>query len=169
MGLTISRILVPVDFSAYSERALDYAIALAARLDASLHLLHVVEDPMVTGALVPEGVMTDFAELRAELMADAEQRLLAYRGQAERAGVPVVTAARWGFTSATILEYAAGLNIDLVVMGTHGRTGMAHLLMGSVAERVVRQAACPVLTVRHGVGGEEQVEPLEHAVVGSRQ
>jgi len=169
MGLTISRILVPVDFSAHSESALEYAIALADRLDAMLHLLHVVEDPIATGALNPEGVMTDLTELRAELIADAEQRLLAYRGQAERAAVPVVTAARLGLTSPTILEYASTFNVDLIVMGTRGRTGVAHLFMGSVAERVLRHAPCPVLTVRDGAQREDRREPAVRVAVGSRQ
>lgn len=169
MFLTISRILVPVDFSAHAQHALRYAIALASRFDASLHLLHVVEDPVTTGALSPEGVMTDLTELRRELIAHADERLLVLRGQAERAQVPVVTSARLGLTATTILEYARALDIDLIVMGTHGRTGMAHLILGSVAERVVRQAPCPVLTVREGAHTEETSEALVHARVGSRR
>jgi len=169
MDLTISRILVPVDFSVHSEFALQYAIALAHRLNASLHLLHVVEDPVATGALAPEGVFTDLDELRAELIADAERRLLTYRGQAERAQVPVVTAARVGLTSPAILEHAKTLNVDLIVMGTHGRTGVAHLFVGSVAERVLRHAPCPVLTVREGARREEMDEEFAHAAVGVRQ
>jgi len=165
MDLTIARILVPVDFSAHSDFALQYAIALAKRLDASLHLLHVVEERLVTGVLIPEGAVTDLTGLRAELMADAEQRLLACREQAERARVPVVTAARVGVTSPAITEYTRAHNIDLIVMGTHGRTGMAHLVMGSVAERVVRQAPCPVLTVRGSARREESSEAAVHAGV----
>lgn len=169
MYLTISRILVPIDFSAHSEYALQYAIALAGRLDASLHLLHVVEDPLASGAWGPEGVLPDLTELRAELIADAEQRLLAYRGEAERAQVPVVTAARIGLTSHTIVDYAKTLNVDLIVMGTHGRTGVAHLFVGSVAERVLRHAPCPVLTVREGESGDAAHEEMVHAAVAARR
>ncbi|OFW05225.1 MAG: hypothetical protein A3I61_10745 [Acidobacteria bacterium RIFCSPLOWO2_02_FULL_68_18] len=163
MQLSISRILVPVDFSAHSEVALQYAIALASRLAASLHVLHVVEDPVATGAWGSEGVLPDLTELRSELVADAERRLLAYRGEAERARVPVVTTAQMGLTSNTIVEYARALDIDLIVMGTHGRTGVAHLFMGSVAERVLRHAPCPVLTVRAGARGQEAHEAPSRA------
>jgi nucleotide-binding universal stress UspA family protein len=169
MHLTISRILVPVDFSAYSDVALEYAIALARRLDASVHLLHVVEDPITTGAWGGEGVVPDLTALRAELAADAERRLLVCRGEAERAQVPVVTAVRLGLTSHTIVDYAKTLAVDLIVMGTHGRTGVAHLFMGSVAERVLRHAPCPVLTVREGAQGEEAHEEIESAAVAARR
>ena len=162
MSLTISRILVPMDFSAHSEHALRYATALATRLGASLHLLHVVEDPATTGAWSAESMPPDLAELRTELVADAERRLRVYRGEPEHTQVPVVTTARMGLTSHTIVDYAAALNIDLIVMGTHGRTGIAHLLMGSVAERVLRHAPCPVLTVRAGVRVEEPEEAMAH-------
>jgi nucleotide-binding universal stress UspA family protein len=164
MDPTISRILVPVDFSAHSKSALQYAAALASRLEASLHLLHVVEDPVATGAWGSESVLPDLTELRKELVVDAERRLLAYRGEAERAQVPVVTSVRIGLTSYTIVEYARTLNVDLIVMGTHGRTGVAHLFMGSVAERVVRHAPCPVLTVREGARADEPAEAMAHAV-----
>jgi universal stress protein A len=169
MYLTISRILVPVDFSAHSEHALRYAVALASRLGASLYLLHVVDDPVATGAWSAEGMPPDLAELRTELVANAEQRLLVYRGEAERAQVPVVTTARIGLTSYTIVEYAQALNIDLIVMGTHGRSGVAHLFMGSVAERVLRHAPCPVLTVGAGARLEEGEDAMAHAAVGSRR
>ncbi len=165
MHLTISRILVPVDFSAHSEFVLRYATALASRVDASLHLLHVVEDPIATGAWGGETVIPNLTELRQELLDDAERRLVSFREEAERAQVPVVTTARMGLTSHTIVEYAKTLNIDLIVMGTHGRTGVAHLFMGSVAERVLRHASCPVLTVRADVRGEEASEALAHAAV----
>ena len=164
MYLTISRILVPVDFSAHSESALRYAIALASRVDATLHVLHVVEDPIATGAWGGETVIPNLTELRQELLDDAERRLAAYREEATRAQVPVVTVARMGLTSHTIVDYAKAINIDLIVMGTHGRTGMAHLFMGSVAERVLRHAPCPVLTVRAGAGVEEAHEAMAHAV-----
>ncbi len=168
MGLTISRILVPVDLSAYSERALEYAIALAGRLGASLHLLHVVEDPMATGVWGGETVIPDLPELRQELVDDAERRLVAYREAAERVRVPVVTTVRLGLAAITIVEHAKSLGVDLIVIGTHGRTGLAHLLMGSVAERVLRHAPCPVLTVREGAQREQASAAEVHAMVEAR-
>jgi nucleotide-binding universal stress UspA family protein len=162
MYLTMSRILVPVDFSTHAEAALQYAIALAGRLDATLHILHVVEDPIATGAWGGETVIPNLTELRRELLDDAERRLAVYRESASRAQVPVVTVARMGLTSHTIVDYAQALDIDLIVMGTHGRTGMAHLFMGSVAERVLREAPCPVLTMRPGTRGEQTDDALSH-------
>jgi glycine betaine transporter len=155
MDLTISRILVPVDFSAYSERAVEYAISLAGRLGASLDVLHVVEDPLATGVWGGETAIPNLTELREELVEDAERRLVPYCDAAERAHVPVVATARLGLAAITIVEEAKSLGVDLIVMGTHGRTGVAHLLMGSVAERVLRHAPCPVLTVREAARREQ--------------
>lgn len=168
MDLAITRILVPVDFSACSERALAHAVALAARLGASLHLLHIVEDPIATGVWGGETVIPDLPELRRELVEDAERRLEPYREEAERARVPIVSIARLGLAAISIVEHAESLGVGLIVMGTHGRTGMAHLLMGSVAEYVMRHAPCPVLTVRAGVRDVES-EAVVHAVAGSRR
>jgi nucleotide-binding universal stress UspA family protein len=168
MNLTISRILVPVDFSAYSERALEYAIGLASRFGASLHLLHVVEDPIATGVWGGETVLPDLTELREELVKGAERQLVTYREAAARAGVSVSSTALVGLPAITIVDHAVSLGVDLIVMGTHGRTGMAHLVMGSVAERVLRHAPCPVLTVREAARREPAGVAEVHATVGAR-
>jgi nucleotide-binding universal stress UspA family protein len=168
MNLTISRILVPVDFSAYSERAREYAIELAGRFGASLHLLHVVEDPIATGVWGGETVIPNLTELREELVDGAERQLVTYRDAAARAGVSVVSTVQVGLPAITIVEHAKSLGVDLIVMGTHGRTGMAHLLMGSVAERVLRHAPCPVLTIREAARREQAGAAEVHAMVGAR-
>jgi nucleotide-binding universal stress UspA family protein len=147
MKPTITRILVPTDFSETSDAALDFAKTVAATFHASLHLLHVFEDPYVTGAFAAEAYAPMAPATRAALLKDAQARL-AHRLTAEerlryRATSDVIT----GVSAMSIVEYAQDQDIDLIVMGTHGRTGMAHLLIGSVAERVVRLAHCPVLTV----------------------
>jgi nucleotide-binding universal stress UspA family protein len=147
MTRTITRILVPTDFSAPSDAALDFAKTIAATFGASLHLLHVFEDPFVTGAFASEAYVPMPADTRAVLLDDARTRL-AHRLPAEDQGryhgtSEIVT----GVSAPTIIDFARDNEIDLIVMGTHGRTGMAHLLLGSVAERVVRLAPCPVLTV----------------------
>jgi nucleotide-binding universal stress UspA family protein len=149
MDLAINRILVPVDFSAHSEGALRYASALGARLGAAIHVLHVVEDPLASGAWNSEvAALPQIGDLRENLVADAEQRLARYHERAERAGVPSTTAVRLGHPPQMIVDYAAAEAVDLIVMGTHGRTGLKHALLGSVAERVVRHAPCPVVTLR---------------------
>lgn len=144
MTPSFSRILVPTDFSEGSRHALEYAVALAARLGASLHVLHVREDPVVT-ALWAEGYV-DTESLAAARDAEATRDLQA---ELTAAGAGAAT---WDVTagpvSATIVRVARDRDADLIVMGTHGRTGMAHVLMGSIAEQVMRAAGCPVLTIR---------------------
>lgn len=146
MTETIGRILVPVDFSAHSDRALRYAAGLAAPFAAQVELLHVVEDPYLTGAWSSDVYVPKVPELMADLRADAERRLAALKSAT--AGVTVETGVMTGRTAQTIVDRARDGGFDLIVMATHGRTGVAHLVLGSVAERVVRTAACPVLTVR---------------------
>jgi nucleotide-binding universal stress UspA family protein len=142
----MTRILVPVDFSPGSEHALAYAAALTLRVGAHLGLLHVVEDP--TASAWSEYYVPDLARWRADLVAGAEKRIAACRAALTGAPPEIDTAVRVGHAASTIVEFARTERFDLIVMGTHGRTGLTHLLMGSVAERVVRTASCPVLTVR---------------------
>ncbi len=144
----IRHILVPTDFSTTSDAALDYARDVAERFGATLHLLHVLQDPFVNGPLVSEAYLTETPGVRTTILEDAKSRiahrLTARDVQSFNAHADVI----FGRGAETIVEYAADRGIDLIVMGTHGRTGVAHLLLGSVAERVVRTAHCPVLTVR---------------------
>jgi nucleotide-binding universal stress UspA family protein len=143
----IGRILVPVDFSAHSERAVRYAAGLAGRLGATLELVHVVEDPFASGAWNPETYIPNVEELLEELTADAEQRLQTLKATVTDR-VRVKTTVLVGRPSHAIAKYAEEAGAHLIVMGSHGRTGLAHIVMGSVAERVTREAYCPVLTVR---------------------
>lgn len=140
--MTLTRILLPTDFSDTARLALDYAGELARRFDASVHLLHVVPDPGVQSLAVEAmPVVSDLAE---RWKADAERRLEEVRVD----GVQTVRAVRVGHAFVEILQYAVDNAIDMVVMGTHGRGPVEHLLLGSVAEKVVRKAPCPVLTVK---------------------
>ena len=147
MTETITKILVPVDFSPHAERAFNYATTLAQRFNATLGLVHVVEDPFVTGAWNNEVFVLDVGELFEGLIANAEQRLAALTRSAAAVGLTAATAVTTGRPAHTIVEHAKEGGFDLIVMGTHGRTGLSHVVMGSVAERVVRTAPCPVLTV----------------------
>lgn len=155
MNFAVSRVLVPMDFSPHSEVALRYATALANRLGASLEILHVVEDPIAPRAWGSEIPIPDLSELRRNVIADAERQLEQYRAITEGSHVRTVTTVRTGQPAHTIAAYAQAGAIDLIVMGTHGRGGLAHLFMGSVAECVVRQAACPVLTLREATMGDK--------------
>ena len=143
--MTIKRILVPTDFSADAAAALSYALRFAQPFGASVHLLHVVADPLAAGAWSSAVYTAEIAGLHINLVRDAEQRL---QQEAAEKGVPIATEVRTGDAAHAVLDVASQKGIDLIVMGTHGRTGLAHLVMGSVAERVVRLAPCPVLTLR---------------------
>jgi nucleotide-binding universal stress UspA family protein len=159
MTQAISRILVPVDFSAHSEDALRYAVSLAGRLGASLELLHVVEDPFLSGAWSSELYLPNGAELLDSIVSDAKRRLSDLKDLIVQGRVPASTVVLKGPPAPTIIDHAKDGQFDLVVMGTHGRTGLAHLFMGSVAEAVARRAPCPVLTIRQAPRPAEQPGP----------
>jgi nucleotide-binding universal stress UspA family protein len=148
------QILVPTDFSATSDLALDYAREVAQRFGASLHLVHVLEDPFVYGPLGSQAFLAETEGVRKSILDDAKARLA--RRITRRDGDVVAASAEviCGRGAEAIVMHARNLGIDLIVMGTHGRTGLAHLLIGSVAERVFRTAPCPVMTVRMPVAAE---------------
>ena len=141
----ITRIFVPLDFSANSTRALDYAHGLAKKLGAGLHLVHVCELPtMMTPGL--DAYAIAYSEWSQRLGEEAEKEL--NKIKAALADVAVTTEVLFGSPASSIVEAADTNKADLIVMGTHGHGAVMHLLMGNVAERVVRAAACPVLTIR---------------------
>jgi len=146
--MRIRHILVPTDFSTTSDAALDYAREIAARFNARLSLLHVLQDPFVNGPLVSDAYISETPGVRTTIMEDAKARLAHRLTPNDHLTFEARAEAIFGHGAQTIVDYAADQEIDLIVMGTHGRTGVAHLLLGSVAERVVRTAHCPVLTVR---------------------
>jgi len=143
----IRHILVPIDFSNCSLRALDYAVALAPAFSAKLTLLHVVE-PAVFQTDFP-GVTPPLEETNQNLVEAGRERLAAITKKCGDARISTETLVRMGRAHSEIADTAKALGVDLIVMGTHGYTGLKHMLLGSTAERVVRQAPCPVLTVRH--------------------
>jgi nucleotide-binding universal stress UspA family protein len=142
-------ILVPTDGSAASEGAVDHAIELAKQYDATLHALYVVD----TGAYSSMEVGSDI--VIEALQEEGNQAVDRVANRAEDAGVAVETSVRTGIAHRSIVEYVSEEGIDLVVMGTHGRTGVGRFLLGSVAEKVVRTADAPVMTVR---ADEEETE-----------
>ena len=140
------RILCPVDFSAPSREALAAAGSLARQFGASLTMLHVVQLPVYP---IPNGLVVDTSYVSDDLLAQARKELEQWRRDLDPRGelaieVETVTGAPF----VEIVRRARDGKFDLVVMSTHGRTGLRHMLMGSVAERVVRKAPCPVLTLR---------------------
>jgi nucleotide-binding universal stress UspA family protein len=145
--ISLKQILVPTDFSDASGAAVRYGRAFAAAFQGSLHLLHVIEDPFIY-APVSEGYvppLTFYEDMETAARAQLERVLT----PEERTECHAELVTQKGSPFVEIIRYARSRNIDLIVMGTHGRGAIAHMLMGSVAERVVRKAPCPVLTVRH--------------------
>jgi universal stress protein A len=149
----VARILVATDFSETSALALDYARAMAGRFRASIHLLHVLDEPPTLPTLGSDMFAADvtaFCATRHERARQHLQRLLTVE---EGARFAATGAVRTGRAADTICDVAIERGADLIVMGTHGRSGVAHLLLGSVAEKVVRLAPCAVLTVRPDIAG----------------
>ena len=145
MTLDIKRILVPLDFSANSNRALDYARVVALKFGAALHLVHVCEVPsLMTASMDAYGVL--YADWSNRLGEEAELELK--KITAALSDVRVTFEVLFGRPAPAIVQTATTAAADLIVMGTHGHGAVMHMLMGNVAERVVRTATCPVLTVR---------------------
>ncbi len=143
----IRRILFPTDFSEPADHAWPFALHFAQEFEAEVHLLHVVSPPpRMTEAYAAH---FDTAKLTAALAAEANASLDRFLREASGRGIRAQAEVRVGVDFHEIVEYAQTHQIDLIVMATHGRTGLAHALVGSVAERVVRKAPCPVLTVKH--------------------
>ena len=147
--IALKNVLVATDFSEPSTTALEYGRALARTFNASLHVVHVVDNFMLQGMLA-DAAPAHYGNLLEELEAAGRRQLEATIGEDDRRELGATTTLMT-FTAPAhgIVTYAKNANIDLIVMGTHGRGGWSHLVMGSVAERVVRLAPCPVLTVRH--------------------
>lgn len=139
------KLLVPLDFSEHSEHALDIAVEMAASLGAQVHLVHAYELPV--GPAMAYGIA--FPEEVTEKVRDAAARRLSKAWQeVEGAGLEGETHLVPGTPAEAIAATAERISADLVVMGTRGLSGLKHVLLGSVAERVLRLARCPVLTVK---------------------
>ena len=146
MTIRLQKILLPTDFSEYSAAATKYACELAMKFDAELHLLHTLETHISS---TPEfGFGLDLPKYVSESKAAAAKSLAGVLDPKWSEGRTVIHAVVEGSPKLEIIQYARKQNIDLIVLSTPGRTGLTHVLMGSVAETVVRTAPCPVLTVR---------------------
>jgi nucleotide-binding universal stress UspA family protein len=145
VSVDVQHILVPVDFSENTPAILDWAAHLAAEHGSKVTLLHAyhlpVEFQQLEGAYLPP----DFWQ---SVRTEAETSLRRYAEELERKQIRVETAVCEGYAATVIVEEAATRRADLIVIGTHGRSGLKHLLLGSIAERVVQKAPCPVLTVK---------------------
>lgn len=147
------KILAPYDFSAQSEHALQFAADLARRYEAPISVVHICDPNWFS---VPESFLLYKPSQLPQLMAGLEKKLEPVKHALLAANVmQVKTQVLQGTPYAEIVRLAKTDGFDLIVMGTHGRAGVSHALLGSVAERVVRNAHCPVLTIRHP---DQQIE-----------
>lgn len=145
-SIGIRSILVPIDFSQHSKNALKYAVPMAAQFGASLHLIYVVEPTIYPadlgfGQVVLPGVEDELRQKGAEELEALIEREIGKR-------VPATCTVRTGTPHQEILAEAEEREVDLIVLATHGHSGVEHLLFGSTADRIVRKARCPVLSVR---------------------
>jgi nucleotide-binding universal stress UspA family protein len=141
----LRKILVPLDFSVCSKKALQYAVPLAKQFGASLALLHVVQEGYPVGG---EFATMDYTRCGKELCDLTEKQLAVLAREELSPGVPAATLVRRGNPVQQIVDVARDLEIDLIILSTHGRTGLKHVFLGSTTENVVRGAPCPVLVVR---------------------
>jgi nucleotide-binding universal stress UspA family protein len=146
--IALRHILVPTDFSDCSAAAVRYGLALAERFDAHLHLLHAVQSPF-DQPWAAEVYAVSQADFEQTARQESDTQLAGLLAASGRPAAQVTCVTTIGAPFLAIITYAKEEPIDLIVMGTHGRGPVAHLLIGSVAENVVRKAPCPVLTVRH--------------------
>ncbi len=145
MAMPWKKILCPVDFSDPARAAMRAAAELCAQFDGDLTLFHAYQLP---GYTLPEGSVVASPKMLQDLADQAEAHLLEWQRLAQGMGAPRVTTAKAiGDPALEVVQLARDGAFDLIVVGTHGRTGLRHALLGSVAERVVRRAGCPVLTI----------------------
>ncbi|HOJ43210.1 MAG TPA: universal stress protein [Syntrophorhabdaceae bacterium] len=139
------KILCPVDFSEYTESIVAYAVEIAKRFDSELHLLHVIPNlsyfTPYESFMTPENIIALERNIEKEIEKDFDKI-------AKKINIPFKKVIKSGIAFVEIIDYIKEESISLVVMGTHGRSGIEHILIGSVAEKVVRKSPCPVLTIR---------------------
>lgn len=146
--IKIANVLVATDFGDAAASALAYGREFARAFGARLHVLHVVENPMMW--VGPESAAVDLVQVEKDLEAAAQRQMDQLVTAEDRQQLRAATIVRTGRTPAVeIANHAKLAAIDVIILGTHGRSGVSHMLMGSVAEKLVRIAPCPVLTVRH--------------------
>lgn len=144
--LSLRQILVPVDFTETSDRALDYAVELARKFEASITVLHAYQIPVYG---FPDGAYITTAEVATQLSTAAQGRLDSIVDSRKVTGVPMASILRDGVAWEEVNSVAQEIKADLIIIGTHGRRGLARALLGSVAENVIRTAKIPVLVI-HG-------------------
>ncbi|MEK7483855.1 MAG: universal stress protein [Planctomycetota bacterium] len=145
---TVKRILVPIDFSEGAKAAAQYAITLAKQFNATLDLLYIWEYPYYVGQDVMLQVPGQTAQSIIEYAKQqAQSEMITFLSKLSKEGVTIKEHIKGGIVDREIIEMVTKDHIDMIVMGTHGRSGISRLLLGSVAEKVLRNSPCPVVTI----------------------
>ena len=144
--IKIERILFPTDFSEFANHARDYVVEMARKFGAKVLVVHVLATPAYA---VSYEIAVDVNALREQLQKAAEKRMAEVQAKFDADGIDVETVIEVGAGFVQIVVTARNRDIDMIIMATHGWGGVKHLLLGSTAEKVVRKAPCPVLTIRH--------------------
>ena len=142
--IEIQKILVPTDFSEYSQHAVKYAVALAQSFKAKLYVVHVWEQSIVAAP-----TETFYVEIWVEAEKSEKERLNQVTQGLRTEGIDAESVFVSGTAYIEIAKTAKELDVDLITLATHGRTGLSHLVFGSTAEKIIRLAPCPVLVVKH--------------------
>ena len=139
------KILCPVDFSEFTDEILEYAVNIAQKYNSELHLIHIIPNlnyfTPYESFFTPENLIVVEKNMETEVNKDFDELM-------KKINVPAKKIIKNGAAFVEIINYARTESMDLIIIGTHGRTGLEHILIGSVAERVLRKSPCPVLTVR---------------------
>jgi nucleotide-binding universal stress UspA family protein len=148
--MKLERILVPVDFSDHSRHALDYAIGVAEKFGSKVHVLHVFEIPIAAVSAYDMGGATAPAPINlwSDLEGIARDQLAKWMEETDSRGIEISSSMVTERPATAIVSEATALPADLIVMGTRGLSGLSHIVLGSVAERTLRTAPCPVLTLK---------------------
>ena len=165
-GISLKNILFATDFSEASQAALPYAAAIARRYDSQLHIAHIMSP---SGYIIPSqpGDRVTLDSIQEAALADARQSMETLASHLKT--IPHHTYVREGEVWESLSDIIQTREIDLLIMGTHGRTGVEKLVLGSKAEEILRQAPCPVLTVGPKIGGRARLTAIEGEEKISRQ
>lgn len=146
MTIRLQKILLPTDFSNHSTAATKYACEMASKFDAELHVLHILEQHFSSTPSFAMGL--DLPRIVSESKVAAQEKMRSVLEPGWSNGRKVIYSMNDGAPKVEIVRYAKAHDVDMIVLSTHGRSGLSHVLLGSVAENIVRTAPCPVLTIR---------------------
>ncbi len=150
--MKFEKVLLPVDFSDHSDNLLKVAISFAKSNNSTLSLVHIVSTDLYVSSFYSSTI--NLPNIIIDIVAEAKVHMESFVGRFDFQGVPFESKVIEGNVHKAIYEEAETMGADLIIMGTHGRSGIEHMVLGSTAERVIREAPCPVMTIKHDVSSD---------------